>query len=37
VLVGRSIQPYLTYQLSKTVNAGLNVSTGPTEICFAAG
>jgi len=37
VLDGRSIQPYLTYQLSKTVNAGLNVSTGPTEICFAAG
>ncbi|HXJ01317.1 MAG TPA: histidine phosphotransferase family protein [Micropepsaceae bacterium] len=37
LLDGRSIQPYLTYQLAKNVNAGLNVTSSPTEICFAAG
>jgi histidine phosphotransferase ChpT len=36
-LDGRSIQPYLTYQLSKTLNAGLAVTPSPAEICFVAG
>jgi histidine phosphotransferase ChpT len=36
-LDGRSIQPYLTYQLGKTVNAGLAVTSAPGEIVFAAG
>jgi histidine phosphotransferase ChpT len=36
-LDGRSIQPYLTYQLGRTLNAGLAVTPSPTEICFAAG
>jgi histidine phosphotransferase ChpT len=36
-LDGRSIQPYLTYQLAKTVNAGLSVSAAPGEVRFTAG
>jgi histidine phosphotransferase ChpT len=36
-LDGRSIQPYLTYQLGRTLNAGLAVTPSPTEICFVAG
>lgn len=37
LLDGRSIQPYLTYQLAKTVNAGLSVSAAPGEVRFTAG
>jgi histidine phosphotransferase ChpT len=37
MLDGRSIQPYLTYQLAKTLNAGLLVTTVPGEVRFAAG
>ena len=37
LLDGRSIQPYLTYQLGKNLNAGLNVTASPTEVSFAAG
>jgi hypothetical protein len=37
MLDGRSIQPYLTYQLAKTLNAGLSVTTAPGEVRFAAG
>jgi histidine phosphotransferase ChpT len=36
-LDGRSIQPYLTYQLGKTLNAGLTVAAGEGEVRFAAG
>lgn len=36
-LDGRSIQPYLTYQLGRTLNAGLSVTASPTDITFAAG
>jgi histidine phosphotransferase ChpT len=36
-LDGRSIQPYLTYQLGKNVNAGLTVTALPNEVSFAAG
>ena len=36
-LDGRSIQPYLTYQLGKTLNAGLSVTATPSDITFAAG
>jgi histidine phosphotransferase ChpT len=36
-LDGRSIQPYLTYQLAKTVNAGLSVTAAPGEVRFTAG
>lgn len=36
-LDGRSIQPYLTYQLSKGLNAGLTVAAGEGEVRFAAG
>lgn len=34
---GRSIQPYLTYRLSKSLNAGLTVTPGQGEIRLAAG
>jgi histidine phosphotransferase ChpT len=34
---GRSIQPYLTYRLSKTLNARITVTPGEGEIRFAAG
>jgi len=37
VLDGRSIQPYLTSQLAKTLNAALSVTAAPGEIRFAAG
>ena len=36
-LDGRSIQPYLTYQLAKSLNVGLSVTALPGEIHFAAG
>jgi hypothetical protein len=36
-LDGRSIQPYLTYQLAKSVGAGLSVSAAPGEVRFTAG
>ena len=36
-LDGRSIQPYLTHQLSKGLNAGLTAVAGEGEIRFAAG
>ena len=36
-LDGRSIQPYLTHQLSKSLNAGLRVMPGEGEVRFAAG
>ncbi len=36
-LDGRSIQPYLTYQLGKTLNAGLTVAAGEGEVRFTAG
>ena len=36
-LDGRSIQPFLTYQLSKNLNAGLNITASEGEIRFAAG
>ena len=36
-LDGRSIQPFLTYQLSKSLNAGLNITASEGEIRFAAG
>ena len=36
-LDGRSIQPFLTYQLSKSLKAGLNVTTSEGEVRFAAG
>jgi histidine phosphotransferase ChpT len=36
-LDGRSIQPYLTYQLSKNLNAGLRVACTPSEVHFVAG
>jgi histidine phosphotransferase ChpT len=36
-LDGRSVQAFLTYQLSKNVNAGLTVGSGPNEISFSAG
>jgi len=34
---GRSIQPYLTYRLAKTLNAGLTVAPADGEIRLAAG
>jgi histidine phosphotransferase ChpT len=37
LLDGRSIQPYLTYQLGKSLNAGLNVTCALDEVSFAAG
>ncbi len=37
LLDGRSIQPYLTYQLAKSLNAGLTLSASANEVCFAAG
>jgi hypothetical protein len=37
LLDGRSIQPYLTYQLAKNLGAGLRVGCGPTEVSFSAG
>ena len=37
VLDGRSIQPFLTHKLSKSINAGLNVTTADGEVRFAAG
>src|SRR5262249_29204159 len=36
-LDGRSIQAYLTHQLAKGVNAGLNVQVGEGEVRFTAG
>jgi len=35
-LDGRSIQSYLTYQLTKTLNTKLQVTAAPNEVCFAA-
>ena len=35
-LDGRSIQPYLTYQLSKNLRTKLVVTTAPNEVCFSA-
>ncbi len=35
-LDGRSIQSYLTYQLAKTVGAGLSVAAAPGEVRFTA-
>jgi histidine phosphotransferase ChpT len=37
LLDGRSIQPYLTYQLSKNLNAGLTVTPAEGEVRLAAG
>jgi histidine phosphotransferase ChpT len=37
MLDGRSIQPYLTYQLAKGLNAGLNVAVTEGEVRFTAG
>ena len=37
VIDGRSVQPYLTYQLAKSLNAGLTATAGEGEIRFAAG
>jgi len=37
LLDGRSIQPYLTHQLAKSLNAGLSVTAAPGEVRFAAG
>jgi hypothetical protein len=37
LLDGRSIQPYLTHQLAKNLNAGLRVVPGQTEVSFLAG
>jgi len=36
-LDGRSIQPYLTHQLGKNLNAGLSVVAAPGEVRFTAG
>ena len=36
-LDGRSIQPYLTHQLAKTLNARLTVAPGEGEVVIAAG
>ncbi|HEX3486918.1 MAG TPA: histidine phosphotransferase family protein [Micropepsaceae bacterium] len=36
-LDGRSVQAFLTYQLSKNVNAELKISSAPGEVCFSAG
>jgi histidine phosphotransferase ChpT len=36
-LDGRSIQPFLTHQLAKGLNAGFNVATGEGEVRFTAG
>ena len=36
-LDGRSIQPYLTYQLSRGVNAGLTTTSKEGEVRFVAG
>jgi histidine phosphotransferase ChpT len=35
-LDGRSIQPYLTYQLSKNLGTTLTVTAAPNQVCFAA-
>jgi histidine phosphotransferase ChpT len=37
LLDGRSVQPYLTYQLATNLDAGLSVTHLPNEIVFAAG
>jgi histidine phosphotransferase ChpT len=37
MLDGRSIQPYLTYQLAKGLNAGLTVTPAENEVRFTAG
>ncbi len=37
VVDGRSIQPYLTYQIAKGLNAGLTVTPGENEVVLAAG
>ncbi|HYM17981.1 MAG TPA: histidine phosphotransferase family protein [Micropepsaceae bacterium] len=37
MLDGRSIQPYLTYQLAQGLNAGLVVTPSENEVRFAAG
>lgn len=36
-LDGRTIQPYLTYQLARTLNAGLTMAPAEGEVCFTAG
>jgi histidine phosphotransferase ChpT len=36
-LDGRSIQPYLTYQLSRGINAGLTTTSSESEVRFVAG
>jgi histidine phosphotransferase ChpT len=36
-LDGRTIQPFLTHQLAKGLNAGLHVTTGEGEVRFSAG
>jgi histidine phosphotransferase ChpT len=36
-LDGRSIQPYLTYQLARSLNAGLTAAPGEGEVRFTAG
>ncbi len=36
-LDGRSIQPYLTYQLSRGINAGLTMTSAEGEVRFVAG
>jgi histidine phosphotransferase ChpT len=36
-LDGRSIQPYLTYQLSRGINAGLTTTSAEGEVRFVAG
>ncbi|HEY4266375.1 MAG TPA: histidine phosphotransferase family protein [Micropepsaceae bacterium] len=37
LLDGRSIQPYLTYQLAKTLDARLTIACLPNEVSFTAG
>jgi histidine phosphotransferase ChpT len=37
VLDGRSVQPYLTHQLAKNLNAGLTATAAEGEVRFAAG
>lgn len=37
LLDGRSIQPFLTYQLAKGLNAGLTATAGEGEVAIAAG
>ena len=37
MLDGRSIQPYLTYQLARSLNAALTVTPAESEVRFSAG